>query len=217
MAAVEAEPEISQEKLPGLLILTPDHGEHCHQFYDSRQLQQQYSIECALMKEYQVDMADYEVVILFGLTNEALGKLANGIFDTPFLKLAGEAILTGKRIFVPVEEVELYRYAATAPAPYYSMLLGRLQLLVDSGVAVVKLEDVEGCILDEKCCTAPVCKPCVQEEAREFRFTKRVITERDLAEAASAKACRVYVPCRSIVTDLAREFAKERDISLIRE
>ena len=222
--ALEAEPvqedfREPDDDRPGLLILTQEHRETCHRFYDSAILAEHYAIDCALLKDYEVNMDDYEVVLMFGLTIEALGKLAAGIYDTPYTRLAAQAILTGKRIVVPQEEVELFRYAETAPAPYYAMLQQKLALLTDSGVCVVKADDVESCVVSGK---APKPCPCAAEPAREdcrkeFRLNKRVITERDISEAAAAKAACVYIPCRSIVTDLAKEYAKARDISLIRE
>lgn len=207
---------------PGLLVLTQKHGETCHTFFDCEALNEHYRIACALQNDYQVDLNDYEVVIMMDLTVEVLGKLASGIYDTPYTKTAAQAILMGKRIFVPVEEVELFRYAATAPAPYYAMLQQKLNLLQDSGVALCKLEDVAGCILDEQACacqcqTASPSVPCRTEEEKEYRLNKRVITERDLVDACAAKVSRVCIPSRSIVTDLAKEYAKERDIRLIRE
>lgn len=216
-------PEVSvSDNRPGLLILTQDHGDVCHSIFDSGRLGQRYKIGCALLQDYEINMDDYQVVVLFGLTNEALGKLASGIYDTPYTKLAAQAILTGKRIYVPVEQVELYRYAKTAPKAYYAMLQEKLALLTASGLVISKMDDLENCILDEQC------KPCCEEPTvqttqsvakaqKEYRLMKRVITERDIAEACTAKANCIHIPTNSIVTDLAKDYARSRDISLIRE
>ena len=223
VSALEAAPEAAPadyrepgDNRPGLLILTQEHKESCHRFYDSAILAEHYAIDCALLKDYEVNVDDFDVVLMFGLTNEVLGKLAAGIYDTPYTRLAAQAILTGKRIVVPQEEVELFRYADTAPAPYYAMLQQKLALLTDSGVCVVKADDVEACVVGGK---APekVCPAEPQVCRKDFRLNKRVITERDISEAAAAKAGCIYIPCRSIVTDLAKEFAQARDLSLIRE
>ncbi len=212
----------TQDARPGLLILTQEHGEVCHSIFDSQCLAKRYKIGCALLQDYNVNMDDYEVVVLFNLTNDAVGKLAAGIYDTPYTQLAAKAILMGKRLYVPVEQVELYRYAKTAPEPYYAMLQQKLALLTSSGLVISKMEDLEKCILDE--CTASCCEisnlstsPAATVDAKEFRFCKHVITERDVAEACAAKAARIFIPAKSIVTDLARDFAHSRDISLIRE
>lgn len=206
---------------PGLLILTHNHGEVCHSIFDSGCLGQQYRIECALLQNYEVNMDDYQVVVLFDLSNEALGKLASGICDTPYTRLAAQAILLGKRIYVPVEQIELFRYAKTAPKPYFAMLQEKLALLTSSGLVVSKMDDLERCVLAEQCA------PCIEKSAaapiqeapaqKEYRLRKRVITERDVSEASTAKANCIHIPAKSIVTDLARDYARSRDISLIRE
>lgn len=173
------------------------------------------------MQDYQVDMDNCEVVILYCLSNEVLGKLASGIYDTPYTQLASQAILSGKKVYVPMERIELYRYATTAPAPYYAMLQEKLALLEESGVVICPQEELEDYILNEK--KVPACKQEKPAEVKpvaaqkEYRLTKRVITERDVSEACTAKATCIRIPANSIVTDLAKDFARSRDISLIRE
>jgi ethanolamine utilization protein len=213
---------------PGLLILTPDHGEECHAMLESEAIKAKYRTDCALLKEYNVNLDDYEAVVLFCLSNENLGKLASGVCDTPYTKLASKAILSGKKVYAPTEKVELYRYATTAPAPYYAVLKAKLDLLEKSGVIIRPLAELQGCILGnvpaaEPCtCTceeitpASAPAPAVREE-KEYRLRKRVITERDVSEASTAKATSIIIPANSIVTDLAKDFARTRDIALVRE
>ncbi len=226
MAELEHDPVTDQAEVsapdtrPGLLILTQDHSDVCHSVFDSGCLAKRYKIGCALLQNYEVNIDDYQAVILFGLTNEALGKLASGIYDTPYTKLAGQAFLSGKQIYVPVEQIELYRYEKTAPKPYFAMLRDRLELLKASGLVISRMDDLEKCILDESCGCAiqAVSQPDPTPTAQKtYRLCKRVITERDIAEASTAKACCVYIPAKSIVTDLAKDYARSRDISLIRE
>ena len=82
-------------------------------------------------------------------------------------------------------------------------------------------EELEDYILNEK--KVPACKQEKPAEVKpvaaqkEYRLTKRVITERDVSEACTAKATCIRIPANSIVTDLAKDFARSRDISLIRE
>ena len=209
----------AEDDRPGLLILTPDHGEDCHVKLESKRLGAHYRTVCALMQDYQVDLAECEAVIMYCLSNEVLGKLTSGNCDTPYTRLASRAILSGKKIYVPMERVELYRYAKTAPAPYYAMLQEKLALLEASGVVICPQEELESYILDGKNAPAPKqaepAKPAAEPKA--YRLTKRVITERDVAEACTAKATCIRIQANSIVTDLAKEYARSRDISLIRE
>ena len=81
--------------------------------------------------EAEIPNWDFESVMKQANTawNEALGKIANGIFDTDYTRRFGTALLLGKRIFIAEEEVELYRYKDTAPAGYYSRLEENLKFL----------------------------------------------------------------------------------------
>lgn len=136
----------SEDNRPALLILAEDHGMRCHPVLESKKLAECYRVECALLKEEDCDVASYEGVIAFTLTNEALGKIANGIFDTDYTRRFGTALLLGKRIFIAEEEVELYRYKDTAPAGYYSRLEENLKFLQQNGVTHCSLRSTgSGC------------------------------------------------------------------------
>lgn len=64
----------SEDNRPALLILAEDHGMRCHPVLESKKLAECYRVECALLKEEDCDVASYEGVIAFTLTNEALWK-----------------------------------------------------------------------------------------------------------------------------------------------
>ena len=207
---------------PKLLILTEEHGSICHDMLESERLLSYYQTECALLKDYDCDMASYEAVILFGLTNEALARLAGGVCDTPFTRLAQKAILTGKKIFVLKEMVELYRYAETAPPAYYAVLEKQLALLQQAGVAICPLAELEDATL---CGEAAACEPAASPApcaaapcaapGREVKIEKRVITERDLSAVYDKDVSVIHIGKRAILTDLAKEYAQARKVSLV--
>lgn len=209
---------------PKLLILTEEHGSICHDMLESERLLSYYQTECALLKDYDCDMASYEAVILFGLTNEALARLAGGVCDTPFTRLAQKAILTGKKIFVLKEMVELYRYAETAPPAYYAVLEKQLALLQQAGVAICPLAELEDATL---CGEAAACEPAASPApcaaapcaapGREVKIEKRVITERDLSAVYDKDVSVIHIGKRAILTDLAKEYAQARKVSLVRD
>lgn len=219
--AMDKGPDCDQR--PGLLILAQEHGEACHEKLDSARLGESYQMICAKLRDYQVSLDGCEAVILYGLTNEALGKLASGVCDTAYTRLAAQAILSGKRVYVPAEQVELYRYAQTAPAPYYAMLQEKLALLEASGVTICPQNALEDCILEEPAAAPRKAAPCKEAPAaepaavKEMQLAKRVITERDVTEASAAKVTCIRIPAKSIVTDLAKDYALARNIRLIRE
>lgn len=209
---------------PKLLILTQEHGTLCHRILESERLAERYATTCALTEGYQCDPAEFDTVILFNLTNEVLAKIASGLCDTPYTRLASQALLLGKRIFVPKEEVELCRYASTAPAAYYAMLEGKLKILTASGVTVCPADELESAILNEPATdTAQVCG-CAADSAakkappaKEQKCSKKVITERDIYNLKEKNVTRVLIGEKTIVTDLAKDLAKTRGIEIVRE
>lgn len=54
------------------------------------------------MHHYEVDLNNFEAVILFNLTCDALCKLASGTCDSAYTRLASQAILSGK-VYIPTE------------------------------------------------------------------------------------------------------------------
>lgn len=213
---------------PRLLILTQEHGETCHATLESAKLREYYHTECALMQQYQCAPENYEAAVVFHLTNEALCRIADGICGTAYTALLQKLLLSGKKIFIPTEQVELYQYQQTAPAPYYAMLSQKLDFLKQAGVVICPQDKLEDMILDgSECCTGapqePLC-PCIapeaipqpQVEAIEKSIDKKVISEKDMIAALTPGVTAVHVRANAILTDLAREYAKSRRIPVIR-
>ena len=228
---------------PKLLILTQEHGDVCHTMLESPRIGEHYRTECALMNDYQVQMEDYEGVLLFNLTNDALVRIATGVCGTPYTELVSKALLLGKTVWLPHEQVELFKYEATAAPMYYGMLRKRLTLLEQSGVVLCAQDELEDKVLagcpapaaspvQETCETCDACEACkasepcaapepaaapVAEPARkELTLGKRVITERDITEAATNGVTVIHVGARAILTDLAKEYAHNQKLEIIR-
>ena len=219
---------------PGLLVLTQDHGTDCHATLENEAIQARYATDCALMHHYEVDLDAYEAVVLFDLSCDAMAALASGACDTAYTRLASKAILSGKKVYVPTEAVELYRYKETAPAAYYAMMQQKLDLLVASGVVICAQAGLEQAILGgaaqaapQQPAAAPAVAPLAasstpapmapQGEQTDVRIDKRVLTEKDLIEANMGGVTRVHIGEKTIVTALAKDAAKDRGMTLIRD
>ena len=214
---------------PGLLILTQDHGTVCHATLESEALKARYRTDCALMHHYDVELDDYEAVVLFNLSCDAMAALASGACDSAYTRLASKAILSGKKVYVPTEEVELYQYRETAPAAYYNMMQQKLDLLVASGVVICAQASLEQVILGSAspvpAAAAPVraaapaapapAAACCEERAA--RVNKRVLTEKDLIEANMSGVTEVHIGGKTIVTALAKDAAKDRGMTIVRD
>lgn len=216
---------------PGLLILTQDHGTVCHATLESEALKARYRTDCALMHHYDVELDDYEAVVLFNLSCDAMAALASGACDSAYTRLASKAILSGKKVYVPTEEVELYQYRETAPAAYYNMMQQKLDLLVASGVVICAQASLEQVILGSAspvpAAAAPVRTAAPAEpapapaaaccEERAVRVNKRVLTEKDLIEANMSGVTEVHIGGKTIVTALAKDAAKDRGMTIVRD
>ncbi len=209
---------------PKLLILTQEHSEPCHAMLESPALLAHYSMTCALLNDYQVDIEDYDGVLLYSLTNETLCKLASGICDSPFTRLAVKAILCGKKIWIPTEEVELFRYCQCAPACYYEMLHEKLELLTKSGACICAQGNLEHVVLNgfgssapEKNASCATAVPNLMATPKRYRIDKRVITERDVLEVQKAGITKISVPQRAILTDLAKDSVRTLKLEILRD
>ena len=205
----------------GLLLLSPEDDPLCQSMLRCEKLNARYRVSCAAG---EADVEGCAVAVLTSLTSEALGKLALGICDTPLTRLAAQAILLGKKVYVPTEGVELYRYASTAPPAYYAMMKERLDFLTASGVVICSRQNLEGLLLGGCACESPAPRaeetPAPAPAAREEKLvhvTKRVLTERDVREAAADKVTCIHIPAKCILTALARDCARERGIRLVQE
>ena len=216
----------SRDDREGLLLLSQEMNDTCRAMLKCEKLKARFRVDCASLQSEPAELDSYGVV---GLTNEALAKLALGLCDTPYTRLAAQAILAGKRVYIPTEEVELYRYASTAPAAYYAMMKERLDLLLTSGVVVCSKHNLEGLLLGGAACeaapaeapaaaepSAPAPMPAAREE-KLVHVTKRVLTERDIRDAAAEKVTCIHVPAKCILPALAKACAKEHGIRLVQE
>ena len=79
----------------GLLLLSQEMNDTCRAMLKCEKLKARFRVDCASLQSEPAELDSYGVVVLTGLTNEALAKLALGLCDTPYTRLAAQAILTG--------------------------------------------------------------------------------------------------------------------------
>ena len=210
------------------LVLTEEHcGETCSiENYGSELCK----VDCALAQNYEVNVDDYDVVVLRSMTNSNLFKIANGCTDNKFLALAAEAILKGKRVIMVKECVEILKYAETAPKALYNNIYKNLQILLDSGVELIEEDNVKTALTDgievpaevpavpapaavkEE---APAPAPKAESDDSVLVLTKRVVTERDIKAAAAQHYTKIQLPEKPVITYLAKDTAFELGIELL--
>lgn len=212
--------KLSQSK-PRLLILNQDLENSFCKKLESTGIQSQYQLEDSLSMNQNCRLEDYEACILPGLSTDLLGKLSGGIGDSPFLLLAVRAILTGKRVYIPLEEVELYRYQETAPSAYYVMMLEKINFLKSCNVVFCRTEEL-GDVISNISKPVETVKNTKKNQAdsscepKSVRIEKRVITEKDVEQAWTEGASVICIGDKAILSDLAKELAGSRKIQFQR-
>ena len=84
----------SRDDREGLLLLSQEMNDTCRAMLKCEKLKARFRVDCASLQSEPAELDSYGVVVLTGLTNEALAKLALGLCDTPYTRLAAQAILT---------------------------------------------------------------------------------------------------------------------------
>ncbi|MDO5115006.1 MAG: hypothetical protein Q4D58_02775 [Synergistaceae bacterium] len=195
-----------------LLVLAREDGPLCQQFRSAPALLERYDVESSFSQQYAGDIREYSAVVLFNMDCGSLAKIASGIEDTPYTEAAVRAILLGKKLWLPKEAVEIYGYMMTAPQPYYEMMLKKLEFLQRSNVTICGYDELLPLLLELT--SAP--RPEPQPRAGCARIEKRVVTERDINAAYCGGAGSVSIPQRAIVTDMAKEYAANHGVEIIR-
>ncbi|MGI6181294.1 MAG: hypothetical protein ACOYIE_04375 [Agathobaculum sp.] len=210
----ETEPQAQKQ---GLLLLTQTHGTECPCALESEAVRTKWRVDCALQHEYQVNLDDYEAVVISGLDCGALDRIASGTWSCDYTRLATQAILMGKRIYILAEEVELYRYRESAPTVYYKMMQQKLDFLQAAGAVLCTRTDLEQLLTEGTAAPkkqTPAAETC---PAAEKKLSKRVLTERDLFDAEKQGAHCIRVSRGCIITALAKDTAAAHGISIVME
>lgn len=205
---------------PLLLVVAQESGGQRREIPENGKLSERYDVGYVSAEGGECDVARCDTVVLCGLTVESLAKVAAGACDTPYTRLVSRALLLGKRVIVPREEVGLYQYASAASPVYYSMLEGKLKFLTASGLVICPRDELENAVLG----TSPVRaaapdsgKGGPARAAKERRLSKRVVTERDIAGLREDGVTRVHIGGKVLLTDLARDSAKAHGIEIVRD
>ncbi len=206
------------EQKAEIILLTQDQG------IRSQKLLEKYTklgVNCGLITQKKDELDTVKTIILFDITNDILYKLANGCSETPYLKLASDAILQGKQVVLVKEEVEIFKYEKSAPTRYFNKVLEHLEFLKKCGVEIAYEKDIPLYIEAQKL------KEQIEEEGQEqelrldpkqkekaerscaehtiLKLNKKLITEREVQEAVRKGAKVIEVMPRAIITQLAKD------------
>ncbi|MDY5112410.1 MAG: hypothetical protein SPE66_01665 [Bilifractor sp.] len=154
-----------------LLILTEEEGTNGKAFLENSEITGRYNVQCAVLSDgssdNSIDMERIDTVVLYNLTCANLSKLCVGMADTPYLKAALQALMSGKRLLVSEDEIEYLRYRKNMPSPMWKRMSGDLEFLKSCGLTVVPAEKLVDTVMDRSAeksvCTAS-CKSAENTE-----------------------------------------------------
>lgn len=215
----DAEKTTQQDQKPGLLLLAQSHGAECPCTLNRQEIRRKWRVDCALQREYQVELSDYSTVVIRDLDCRALDQIASGTWSCDYTRLATQAILQGKEIYILFDEMDLYRYQESAPTAYFKMMQQKLDFLQEAGVVFCTRDDLEQ-LLTGTASISPKQRIEVESDSasgREMVLSKRVLTQRDLTDAEEQGITRIRVGKKCIITALAKEAAAFRGISIVTE
>ncbi len=209
---------------PKLLMISEGMATEDGNAYKDEKINENFDVTYCLNKEYPCDVQPFEVIALQNLSNVSLGKIAEGTADTPFTEIVMKAILLGKKIIISNEGVELFSYKETAPKLYYGMMMQKIEFLKNAGIEFGNLDQLRTFICSKECVAEKTCVTKNEEVVKTETLTpeasikviavsKRVVTEHDVRMAYEQHADQICITERTIITDLAHEYADQRGIS----
>lgn len=189
--------------------------------FNKELLAEKFDLLCARKIDYNPDWNHIDGVAAFGLTTSALGKIAAGVADDCYTKAISQAILRGKPVYILRNQVQLFQYEKSAPAAYFNKLREHLTLLEHSGLTVGEDGQLESLIMGGNTGKVPVICPSPRPPEKrdvenQWVLTKHLVIERDLSDAKNAGVKQITIAARAILTDLAKDFAQNHNITIIR-
>lgn len=171
-----------------------------------------FTIDCL---ENMGDIESYEGIILQNISNSELVNLSLTIQGSMKEKVAIEAALKGLNLYAMEKGVEYKKYAATANRVLFNTFKDHEEKLKSYGVNFVGLKGLLSTLKSENVNVSPKSERNdksevsvqIKDEANKS-IKKKLISETDLRNLYKDGVKEVVIPKKSIVTPLAKDFAR---------
>lgn len=169
-------------------------------------------IDDALEMSYRVNINNYDFFLLNGLSNQALFKIVNISDNDNYTHVISEIILSGKKIYVLKETVSLFNYKSTAPSAYYKNLYKNIEILKNSGIEFVSLDEFYKLVNAKQKIINSNYEKVTLSESNKLNSNKLIT----LKDVEGLKNTSVQIPKNCIITDLAKDYVKEFNVTLLK-
>lgn len=172
-----------------------------------------FTIDCL---DNMGDIESYEGIILQNISNSELVNLSLTIQGSMKEKVAIEAALKGLNLYAMEKGVEYKKYAATANRVLFNTFKDHEEKLKSYGVNFVGLKGLLSTLKSENVNVSPKkserndkseVSVQIKDEANKS-IKKKLISETDLRNLYKDGVKEVVIPKKSIVTPLAKDFAR---------
>ncbi|WP_291578595.1 hypothetical protein [Clostridium sp. UBA6640] len=161
------------------------------------------------------DIENYEGIILQNISNSELTNLSLTIQGSMKEKVAIEAVLKGLNLYAMEKGVEYKKYAATANRVLFNAFKDHQEKLKSYGVNFVGLKVLLSTLKGENVNISPKSERKdksevsvqIKDEANKS-IKKKLISETELRDLYKDGVREVVIPKKSIVTPLAKDFAR---------
>lgn len=171
-----------------------------------------FTIDCL---DNMGDIESYEGIILQNISNSELANLSLTIQGSMKEKVAIEAALKGLNLYAMEKGVEYKKYATTANRVLFNTFKDHEEKLKSYGVNFVGLKGLLSTLKNENVNVSPKSERNdksevsvqIKDEANKS-IKKKLISETDLRNLYKDGVREVVIPKKSIVTPLAKDFAR---------
>ena len=205
----ERQPLSCQDK-DNILIVTGRNKKGCEFLKDELQIKEAYQLVSTADSGWDICPRNFDLVVFTGATNTDISKLSAGIFDEPHLELISNAVMAGKKIALLTDWLEYLAYSKEEPAAFRAFFNERLAALRRWGIDTITCHQLTSKLISEI---------KSQEETHEIKgldLRKSVITEKDVRFASESGHRHITIGKKSIVSDMAKEFAERNKITFFR-
>lgn len=205
-----ASPANECESRAHVFIINRECCRNCSKCLKTELLRQGVNAVCTQDEKKEQAACETDTIIALHMTELDVMRIAAGAATDAYTEDLIAGLLKGIPVYVPLEYAEFADSVPEAAKEYRVLLEEKKQFLASCGVRFLPEKELIACVKREGH-TARGCSPkCTNKQEK-----KRLLTEKTIRDAEQQGKDRIMIDRRTIVTDLAKEYAQKRNIALV--
>lgn len=159
------------------------------------------------------NLSEIEDLVITSLNTKLLLAVSELIQINPEAELILKFLLQGKSVYVITEGVKYYQYQQTSPKTLYNKIMEAENKLKSFGVEFLTSAELEVKLPDNTNELSPeIEKPADNLNSEYFLLEKKLVDYSTIKNLYERNYRKIEVPKKSILTALAEDFIKEKNI-----